>query len=116
MIKLAEITSTSGPIVVEATESDMGTGQMSFSVRGATEAAVSTFEAAFQAVVSMARATSEQLTSSVVDADEIEIEFGVKFSSKIGFYVAAANAESSMRVKLKWIKPKVQTQSEPASH
>lgn len=63
------------------------------------------FEAAFQPVRTAAKAVVDQFSAPFISADEIEVEFGIKFNSKVGFYVASADAEASLKVRLTWRTP-----------
>jgi hypothetical protein len=59
------------------------------------------------ALITAKKAADLVLTSfkEMNSPDEIDLEFGIKFSAKAGVIIASADSEASFKVNLKWKKP-----------
>jgi hypothetical protein len=117
MKSIVELPSEFGLIVIECEEAEPDDGRLANRMKDAVQAVAANFESAFDPVVAAARAMAAKLVSPLIHADAVELEFGAKFNSKVGFIVAGADGEASVRVKLTWncAKPSGNLASSPAS-
>jgi hypothetical protein len=63
-----------------------------------------TFESAFASVKSAVIALVESVADIPLPADKMEIDLGVKASAKAGFYLASADSQAEIKIKLVWNK------------
>jgi Na+-transporting NADH:ubiquinone oxidoreductase subunit NqrA len=63
-----------------------------------------TFESALAGVQHAATVLVESVSKIGMPADTIEMELGVKASAKAGFYLASADSEAQIKIKLVWNK------------
>jgi hypothetical protein len=63
-----------------------------------------TFESAIATVKHAAAALLEGAEKIGLPADTIEMELGIKASAKAGFYLASADSEAQIKIKLIWTK------------
>src|ERR1700734_4114144 len=71
------------------------------------------FEAAIAGVQTAASALVERVSKIGMPADTIELVLGVKASAKAGFYLAAADSEAQIKIKLVWNKKPASSSSAP---
>ena len=90
------------PVWVEL--QDVAAEDTSFQRAGRDEEASRGFETAIARIRPAARAVLETL-SDLNTPKNIEIEFGIKFSGKIGAFIASADTDATFRVKLVWENP-----------
>ncbi len=60
------------------------------------------FADALDTALPAARVLLEKLQSTAVDAEDIEIEFGLRLSGEVGALIARTIDEANFRVKLRW--------------
>jgi hypothetical protein len=108
MTELLRWQSDEGPIVVEVDVND--TGYQSVRDRSGE---ITDVEGRFEEALASARATAvtalQTFRNKALDADEIALEFGVKFTATAGAVVAKASAEAAITVKLKWSRSDAST-------
>ena len=75
-----------------------------FQRAGRDEEASRGFETAIARIRPAAQAVLETLRE-LNTPKNIEIEFGIKFSGKVGAFIASADTEATFRVKLVWENP-----------
>jgi Trypsin-co-occurring domain 1 len=63
-----------------------------------------TFESAIATVKHAAAALLESAGKISLPADKIEMELGIKASAKAGFYLASADSQAQIKIKLVWSK------------
>jgi hypothetical protein len=63
-----------------------------------------TLESALTTVRHAAAALITEAGRISMPADTIELELGIKASAKAGFYLASADSEAQIKIKLVWIK------------
>jgi hypothetical protein len=114
-MRIVQIPSAEGLINLELDATDSADGRMSFSAEGAVQVATESFEKALTPIRSAAKIVAEQFASPLLAADDVEVEIGVKFNSKVGFYIAGADAGASLKITLKWKRGSQQGQNQSAS-
>ena len=65
-----------------------------------------TFETALSGIQRAASVLVESVSKLGMPADTIELQLGVKASAKAGFYLASADSEAQIKIKLVWNKKK----------
>jgi len=60
------------------------------------------FQTAIEAVRPAALAVARNFPGFVDMADDVEVEFGVKFSRQAGAFIASAGTEAQFRIKMVW--------------
>lgn len=68
-----------------------------------------TFDAALAGIQHAATALIENISKIRIPADTIEMELGVKASAKAGFYLASADSQAQIKVKLVWHRKREST-------
>jgi hypothetical protein len=65
-----------------------------------------TLESALATIRNAASALLTEAGSISLPADTIELELGIKASAKAGFYLASADSEAQIKIKLVWNRTK----------
>jgi hypothetical protein len=102
MSRLVEFPLESGEtVVVEVEDGEVGLQRAG---RGEiAERASETFEGALEKIKPAAGVIIAKLRSLADTPDEVNVEFGIKLSGKLGVaFVASADAEANYKVTLKW--------------
>jgi hypothetical protein len=73
-----------------------------------------TFETALSGIQRAASVLVESVSKLGMPADTIELQLGVKASAKAGFYLASADSEAQIKIKLVWNKKKESPSSNPS--
>jgi len=60
------------------------------------------FEAAIEAIKPAAVAVASKFRSFVDAPEDVEVEFGLKFSGQAGAFIASASTEAQFRIKMVW--------------
>jgi len=60
------------------------------------------FEAALEAVKPAALAVASKLRDFADAPEDVEVEFGLKFTGQAGAFIASASTEAQFRVKMVW--------------
>lgn len=65
------------------------------------------YQDALATIDAVAVSVSNQMKelNSRIDADEYQVEFGVKLSTEVGAILASAATEATIKVSIKWSKP-----------
>jgi hypothetical protein len=88
------------PIFVETT---LGTLDKKFISSGKSLIdATKTFEAAMKPVITLANSVAVQLNSLTTKPDNVELEFGIKFSGEVNVWIISASGEGNINLKLSW--------------
>jgi hypothetical protein len=90
-----------GGIVVEVDEHDQGPRLAAKPGEFAAQSALS-FEQAVSRIGPVAQAVLEQVVS--LSPQEVEVEFGIKFSAEAGIIVARAATEGNCKISMRWKK------------
>ncbi|MBF0306068.1 MAG: hypothetical protein HQL41_10530 [Alphaproteobacteria bacterium] len=98
---LVEFDSESGPILVEVADDHSGRREAS-NVTGGPRKAETTFLDSIAGLEPIARAVMAQIEK--VAPNEATVEFGLKLTGKAGVILASAEAESHLKVTLKWTR------------
>ena len=91
-------------LAVELAESDDPSYKLVSRGRRGSDEQMSSFS---EAVAKLKPATDEifEATRSLVsEPQEVEVEFGVKLSAKLGAFIASSSGEANFKIKLKWVK------------
>jgi hypothetical protein len=90
-----------GTVVVEVDDEETGLERAARPGEIA-EKAGQTFESALDRIKPAAEAILQRLSGLAKSPDEIQVEFGVKLSGKLGAVIASVDAEATYKVTLKW--------------
>ena len=71
---------------------------------------VESFEKALDAVRPAAEKLMQTINGLLIRPEEVEIEFGIKLSGKVGALIASTSTEGHFNVKLKWQPGKITDQ------
>ncbi|MBK1657771.1 CU044_2847 family protein [Paracraurococcus ruber] len=92
-------------VLVEAVEDGTPKGQQRVSVGGATaEKASKTFEEALAGIKPIASTILTQMRDAVAEAQEIQVEFGIKLTASAGVVLAKAATEGHCKISVKWTR------------
>jgi hypothetical protein len=61
-----------------------------------------TFEATLESIIPAINAIVTKLGNNITSADQTEVEFGIKFGAQAEVFIASAEAEANITVKLTW--------------
>lgn len=104
MARLLEFETASGHIVLFEEPASGEMQQLSADGADIVRKAGRTFEAAAGTLRDALAALLKVVTDIELPADSIEVEVGVKASAKAGFYLASADSEAQIKMKLTWNK------------
>ena len=97
------LVATGQTVLVEVDDLVPAEGQMRVSVGGAmAEKAPKAFDAALAGIRPIASSFMRQVTNAVADADEVQVEFGIKLTAAAGIILASASGEGHCKVSMKW--------------
>ena len=91
-----------GNVLIEVDDEGGTTVTRGLRPSDAVEAAGRSFEAALEAIKPAAVTVASKFRKVADPPEDIEIEFGVKFTGKAGACIASASTEAQFRVKLVW--------------
>ena len=66
-------------------------------------------ESRFHDAIAKIRPAAEEVLTALHEMNtpnEISIEFGIKFSGKVGAFIASADSEATFKISLKWMNKK----------
>ena len=66
--------------------------------------ATATFESAVQNAFVAANTLVEKATSLKTQPQELNIEFGLKLSGDVNFFVVSGTSEANFAIKVKWVR------------
>jgi hypothetical protein len=66
------------------------------------ETVANSFEAALEAIKPTAVAVASKFRGFVDAPEDVEVEFGLKFSGQAGAFIASASTEAQFRIKMVW--------------
>ena len=89
------------PVYVEITDDDVATGYTLVS-RDVDATQIESMERALSTVRPAAEIIMETIDGLTVRPKEVEVNFGIKLSGKVGALIASSTAEGHFNVKLKW--------------
>ncbi|MGH4028958.1 CU044_2847 family protein [Actinomycetota bacterium Odt1-20B] len=105
MSELMRWESDDGPVVVEVDTRDPGFRSVSRRhPDGEIHDVQGRFEDALDSVRGAAEAALRAFRTTVLNPDEIELEFGVKLNAAAGAVIAKTSAEGHLTVKLSWTR------------
>lgn len=97
-----------GSILVEVDDADLAADYVRASTPGEVAAkAETTFESSLSVIRTSASKVLEQVASLETEKtrlSEVEVEFGIKLSGKVGAIIASTEAEGHFQVTLKWTR------------
>jgi hypothetical protein len=91
-----------GPVVVEIDSSQPGFQSISRKPGEIIHDVQGRFDDALENVRNAAVSALEKFRDEILDPDQVEIEFGVKFNAEAGAVIAKTSAEGHLTVKLTW--------------
>lgn len=104
MAQLIEFFTESGETVFVEVVSHGEMQQLAADGSDVIKKANQTFENAIATVKHAAAALLDSAGKISMPADTIEMELGIKASAKAGFYLASADSEAQIKIKLVWNK------------
>jgi hypothetical protein len=104
MAQLLEFKTESGENVLVEIAPPPGMEQLAGDGSDVIKKATETFESAIASVKRVAAVLVETAGKISLPADTIEMEFALKASAKAGFYLASADSEAQIKIKLVWTK------------
>jgi hypothetical protein len=91
-----------GSILIEVEDASGGPVTRGLRPDQVVEAVGNSFEAAIEAIKPAAVAVAGRFRDFVGAPEDIEIEFGLKFTGQAGAIIASASTEAQFRVKMVW--------------
>jgi hypothetical protein len=116
MAQLIEFKTEKGESVLVEVASAPGMEQLAGDGSDVIKKATETFECAIASVKRIAAVLVETAGKISLPADTIEMEFALKASAKAGFYLASADSEAQIKIKLVWTKKQDKPKSESVAH
>ncbi len=89
-------------IVMEVDEEQAGATRVSREPGEIVAKATQTFEAAMDRLRPMAQEIIGKLRDIKESPDEVNVEFGLKFSATAGVIIAGMGSEATLKISLKW--------------
>jgi inner membrane protein involved in colicin E2 resistance len=107
MGRIVEYSTPNGPVFVEIAGAPGATNGVrkagiSDSTKNYVEKASTSFESALSNAFLAATAFVESASKLKVQPQELNIEFGLKLSGEVDFFVVTANTEANFVIKMKW--------------
>jgi hypothetical protein len=107
MGRVVEYSTSNGPIYLEIIGSQGVTGGLRKAgvvenAKGYIEKAATSFEEALSNAFTAANAFVEHASKLHVQPQELNIEFGLKLSGELDFFVVSGNTESNFVIKMRW--------------
>jgi len=91
-----------GNVLIEAEEAAGGPVTRGLHPSEVIETVGNSFEAAIEAIKPAAVAVASKFRSFVDAPEDVEVEFGLKFSGQAGAFIASASTEAQFRIKMVW--------------
>ena len=90
-------------ILVEAAEDGTPKGMQHVSIGGASaEKAKEAFDTVLSGIKPIASTIMAQMKEAAVDANEIQVEFGIKLTATAGVVLARASTEGHCKIAITW--------------
>lgn len=101
--KVVEVNTENGDIIYVETEVDYSTLELIASHDTEILRAVTKFEDSLQPVINLAKSVINGINGiESVKPSEVELEFSIKLSGQLDFWVISGNGEGNISLKLKW--------------
>ena len=91
-----------GNVVIEVEEPAGGPVTRGLHPSEVVETVGNTFEAAIEAIKPAVLAVASKLRNFADAPEDLEVEFGLKFTGQAGAFIASASTEAQFRVKMVW--------------
>ena len=91
-----------GNVLIEVEEEAGGSVTRGLRPSDVVEAAGNSFEAAIEVIKPAAVAVVSKLRNFADAPEDVEVEFGLKFTGQAGAFIASASTEAQFRVKIVW--------------